>query len=251
MKVSNPELVGVVVILLYIAFVSHSPPKHLSVMLENVYVSVAVFAGIAYVTLYESRSVGVLLILAFILTMTRVTEHLAIGGNTTASIGRLSNIFQPSTNSVAKNTPAPSQANIPIPTASKTPTAPAVPPPATTTPAPVASKTATPSAPVAAAPSAPPAAPQAKPMSLSELQKRSKEVEADLVYLQGLGLHPATNDTLRDRLAEKLDLDKKIKALGSTPVVTQAPKKIYPPLPPIPMPSLGPTPVLEYFGGFR
>ena len=88
-------------------------------------------------------------------------------------------------------------------------------------------------------------------MSLSELQKRSKEVEADLVYLQGLGLHPATNDTLRDRLAEKIDLDKQIKALGSTPVVAQPPKKIYPPLPPIPMPSLGPTPVIEYFGGFR
>jgi len=237
MKVSNPELVGVVVILLYIAFVSHSPPKHLSVMLENVYVDAAVFAGIAYVTLYESRSVGVLLILAFILTMTRVTEHLA-QPPTTVPTTPAATTPPSTTNSVAKNTPAPAQSNVPIVTTPKTPTAPAVPPPATTTPAPAAAKTTTPAAPV-------------KTMSLSELQKRSKEVEADLVYLQGLGLHPATNDTLRARLAEKLDLDNQIKALGSTPVVAEAPKKIYPPLSPIPMPSLGPTPVLEYFGGFR
>jgi hypothetical protein len=221
-------------------------------MLENVYVLAAVFAGIAYVTLYQSRTLGVLLVLAFILTMTRVTEHLTANAPMEASTTPSPNTQPGSIPGVTINLGAsttgvtsgattglaPSSANQPIPTTSNTPTAPAVPPPATAPPNPVDSKTTTPAAP-------------AKPRDLASLQKRAADVERDLVYLQGLGLNPATNDTLRDRLAEKIDLDKSIQELGGSKVETAAPKKIYAPLPPIPMPSLGPTPVLEYFGGFR
>lgn len=76
MKVSQPELYSSVAIVLYIALFSHSPPKALQSALGNVYLSAVIFSGIAYVTLWRSRTVGVLLLLAFLITMTRVTEHL-------------------------------------------------------------------------------------------------------------------------------------------------------------------------------
>ena len=193
-----------------------------------------VFAGIAYVTLYQSRTIGVMLIVAFILTMTHVTEHLTQPKTPSPPVVNL--LHTPGVTSAATNTLAPSTVNQKIPTLPN-PTAPAVKPPTITPPVPVASKTVTPIAPV-------------KPMSLSALQSRAKEVEADLVYLQGLGLHPATNDTLRDRLAEKIDLDKQIKALGGSKIVTIAPPKVYPALPPLPSFKIGLAPVLEYFGGF-
>jgi outer membrane biosynthesis protein TonB len=78
MKTSQTELYSALAILLYIVFLSHSPPRVLRDLLGNVYVAVLVFAAFAYVTLWRSRTIGVLLILAFILTMTRVTEHLDV-----------------------------------------------------------------------------------------------------------------------------------------------------------------------------
>lgn len=76
MKVSQPELLSSAAVVLYIALFSHSPPKALRSALGNVFIASVVFVAIAYVTLWRSRTVGVLLILAFLLTMTRVTEHL-------------------------------------------------------------------------------------------------------------------------------------------------------------------------------
>ena len=76
MKVSQPELLSSTAVVLYIALFSHSPPKALRSALSNVFIASVVFVVIAYITLWRSRTVGVLLILAFLLTMTRVTEHL-------------------------------------------------------------------------------------------------------------------------------------------------------------------------------
>jgi len=76
MKVSQIELFGVVTILLYVAFFSHSPPEIVHSALQNVYVSVALLAGLTYVTLYHNRTIGVLLIVALLLTMTQGIEHL-------------------------------------------------------------------------------------------------------------------------------------------------------------------------------
>ena len=81
MKVSQSELFGVVAILLYIAFFSHSPPQIIASALGNVYVSVALLAGLTYLTLYESRSIGALLIIALLLTMTGGIEHLSNASN--------------------------------------------------------------------------------------------------------------------------------------------------------------------------
>ena len=79
MKVSQTELFGAAAILLYIVFFSHSPSVVLRNLLSNTVVSVLVLAVLAYVTMYQSRTIGVLAILAFLLTMTRVTEHLDAG----------------------------------------------------------------------------------------------------------------------------------------------------------------------------
>jgi hypothetical protein len=79
MKVSQTELFAVIAILLYVVFFSHSPPYILRSMLGNVWVAGGVFALLAYITLWQNRTIGVLLILAFLLTMTRVTEHLDAG----------------------------------------------------------------------------------------------------------------------------------------------------------------------------
>lgn len=76
MKVSQAELFGAVAILLYIVFFAHSPPTAVRSALGNVYVAGTVFAVLAYITLWHNRTIGVLLTLAFLLTMTRVTEHL-------------------------------------------------------------------------------------------------------------------------------------------------------------------------------
>ena len=76
MKVSQPELLGSVAIVLYIVLFAHSPPTALRRALSNVLIASSVFAVIAYITLWRSRTIGVLLTLAFLLTMTRVTEHM-------------------------------------------------------------------------------------------------------------------------------------------------------------------------------
>ena len=76
MKVSQTELFGSVAILLYIVFFSHSPPAVLRSALSNTIVAALVVAVIGYVTLYQSRTIGVLLVIAFVLTMTKVTEHM-------------------------------------------------------------------------------------------------------------------------------------------------------------------------------
>ena len=76
MKVSQNELFGVVAILLYIAFFSHSPPEIVESALGNAYISVALLVGLTYVTLYHNRTIGVLLIVALLLTMTHGIEHL-------------------------------------------------------------------------------------------------------------------------------------------------------------------------------
>lgn len=101
MKVSQTDLVSGAVILLYIVFFSHSPPFALRSALENVYIAGTLFAIFTYVTLCVNRSIGVLLIVAFILTMTRVTEHLDTGATPT-----------PPTDTPAPTTPP---TNIPIP----------------------------------------------------------------------------------------------------------------------------------------
>lgn len=76
MKISQIELFSVVAIILYMVFFSHSPPYMLRNALGNVFVAGSIFAVLTYVTLYQNQTIGVMLILAFLITMTQVTEHL-------------------------------------------------------------------------------------------------------------------------------------------------------------------------------
>ena len=175
MKVSQKELFGAAAILLYIVFFSHSPPALLRSLLSNTVVSVLVLAVLSYVTLYQSRTIGVLAILAFLLTMTRVTEHLDASVKPPAepeaptpptntpppppppapSTGTTPDVsvkipsgeqpavqLPPATSGVtasAMTAPAPAQPPPPPATLPPVPTAPAVPPIASAPPAPVMS----------------------------------------------------------------------------------------------------------------
>ena len=70
------ELFTSVAILLYIVFFAWSPPAVVRNLLSSTVGMVVSFGGAIYVTLYKSRAVGALLLLAFVISMTSVTEHL-------------------------------------------------------------------------------------------------------------------------------------------------------------------------------
>ena len=65
------EIAASVAVVLYIVFFSMPPPAFISAILNNIVGMVAAFAGAAYVTLYQSKVVGGLLLLALLLTMSR------------------------------------------------------------------------------------------------------------------------------------------------------------------------------------
>lgn len=107
MKISQIELVSVVAIILYMVFFSHSPPYMLRNALGNVFVAGTIFAVLTYVTLYQNQTIGVMLILAFLITMTQVTEHLTGDGTPPAQQG--------STPPTQQGTTPPAPTNIPVP----------------------------------------------------------------------------------------------------------------------------------------
>ena len=110
MKISQIELVSVVAIILYMVFFSHSPPYMLRNALGNVFVAGTIIAVLTYVTLYQNQTIGVMLILAFLITMTQVTEHLTGDGTPPAQQGATSG-SRP--REPAAEPPAPT--NIPVP----------------------------------------------------------------------------------------------------------------------------------------
>lgn len=90
-------------------FFSHSPPYMLRNALGNVFVAGTIFAVLTYVTLYQNQTIGVMLILAFLITMTQVTEHLTGDGRPPAQQG--------STPPAQQGSPSPAPTNIPPPPA--------------------------------------------------------------------------------------------------------------------------------------
>ena len=120
MKISQIELVSVVAIILYMVFFSHSPPYMLRNALGNVFVAGTIFAVLTYVTLYQNQTIGVMLILAFLITMTQVTEHLTGDGTPPAQQGSTPPAQQGSTPPAPTNIPVPP----PPPASSSTPSCP-------------------------------------------------------------------------------------------------------------------------------
>lgn len=76
MKLSTTELQVVGAIILYIAFFTHPPPRHLQDFLSSPVGHGIALVGILYVVVYQSAVVGIFLALAYVMTATSVTEYL-------------------------------------------------------------------------------------------------------------------------------------------------------------------------------
>jgi hypothetical protein len=76
MRLRQNEILAATAVAMYIVFFSTSPPDVIRMVLANPVGMVAVFGAALYVTLKWSKVVGGLLIVAFVLSMTRVTEHM-------------------------------------------------------------------------------------------------------------------------------------------------------------------------------
>jgi hypothetical protein len=76
METDSIELSGSLAIGLYIIFFASNPPDLLRMALANPVLLALVVSGCAYVTMYVSNSVGILLMLAVLISMTSVTEYL-------------------------------------------------------------------------------------------------------------------------------------------------------------------------------
>lgn len=95
MRLSQPELLGSAAVLVYIVFFSLNPPVAIRSALSTPTGLAVAFGGSLLVMLYQSKIVGGLLILALLLTMTKVTEHLdnpvtgtgSTSGTTTGTTG--------------------------------------------------------------------------------------------------------------------------------------------------------------------
>ena len=76
MRVSKPELAIVALLIGYVAFFTHPPPKHLQDFLSSPVGNIISLAGILFVVVYKSLIVGVFLAIAYVMTVNSVTEYL-------------------------------------------------------------------------------------------------------------------------------------------------------------------------------
>jgi hypothetical protein len=112
MRLSQPELLGSAAVLVYIVFFSLNPPVAIRSALSTPTGLAVAFGGSLLVMLYQSKIVGGLLILALLLTMTKVTEHLdnpvtgtgSTTGSTSGTTGSTSGTTGSSTGSTSGST---------------------------------------------------------------------------------------------------------------------------------------------------
>lgn len=76
MKASMQELVVVALLIGYVAFYTHPPPRHIQDFLSSPVGTVVALGGVLAVTMYKSLLVGVFLAIAFVMTVGNVTEYL-------------------------------------------------------------------------------------------------------------------------------------------------------------------------------
>jgi hypothetical protein len=135
MRLSQTELLGSAAVLVYIVFFALHPPLAIRDALSSPVGLAVAFGGSLLVMLYQSKIVGGLLILALLLSMTKVTEHLTTQETSelaaaNATITQLQAAgLNPETNDALKNALA-TKARL-----SATTTTPPATPPATTPPA--------------------------------------------------------------------------------------------------------------------
>ena len=76
MKASMQELVVVALLIGYVAFYTHPPPRHIQDFLSSPVGTVVALGGVLAVAMYKSLLVGVFLAIAFLMTVGNVTEYL-------------------------------------------------------------------------------------------------------------------------------------------------------------------------------
>lgn len=76
MKLDRAELIGALVVGVYILFFAVNPPVQVRTALENPFILGSIVGLSIYVTMNSSKTVGMLLLLAVLISMTSVTEHL-------------------------------------------------------------------------------------------------------------------------------------------------------------------------------
>jgi hypothetical protein len=75
MKLSQTEVVVVVLLIAYIAFFSHPPPEHIRDFLSSPVGHAVLLLGIVYVTVYKSLIIGIFAGIAYVMTAAKTTEY--------------------------------------------------------------------------------------------------------------------------------------------------------------------------------
>jgi large-conductance mechanosensitive channel len=76
MRLSQLEMVLVGLLIVYLAFFSNPAPSFISSILDNPVGKVVALLGVVYVTVYQSLIVGVFMAVAFIMSVSKMTEYM-------------------------------------------------------------------------------------------------------------------------------------------------------------------------------
>jgi hypothetical protein len=76
MKLSQVELILVVLVIVYVAFFTHPVPQFITALFKSPVGHALALGAILYVTVYESLVVAIFLAIAYIMTNTQVTEYM-------------------------------------------------------------------------------------------------------------------------------------------------------------------------------
>ena len=76
MKLSQVELILVVLVIVYVAFFTHPVPQFITAVFKSPVGHALALGAILYVTVYESLVVAIFLAIAYIMTNTQVTEYM-------------------------------------------------------------------------------------------------------------------------------------------------------------------------------
>lgn len=76
MRLSVPEMVIVGLLIVYLAFFSNPAPSFIKSVLDNPVGKVVALLGVVYVTVYQSLIVGVFMAVAFIMSVSKMTEYM-------------------------------------------------------------------------------------------------------------------------------------------------------------------------------
>jgi len=76
MKLSRLEMILVGLLIVYLAFFSNPPPSFIATHIDNPVGKVLALLAVLYVTVYQSLIVGVFLAVAFMMSVSKMTEYM-------------------------------------------------------------------------------------------------------------------------------------------------------------------------------